>query len=134
MYGEATGRVEHQRVEGLKPGRLKRTPGDIDRLLTGDNRQGDDAGLLAKHPELFLSGRAGDVERRHHHLLAALLGEPLGDLGGGRRLARALERSEEHTSELQSLMRHSYAVFCLKKKKQEKKYKRQIYTQSITHL
>src|SRR3546814_10340393 len=26
-------------------------------------------------------------------------------------------RSEEHTSELQSLMRHSYAVFCLKKKK-----------------
>src|SRR3546814_6279622 len=31
-----------------------------------------------------------------------------------------LERSEEHTSELQSLMRISYAVFCLKKKKKEK--------------
>src|SRR3546814_6564894 len=30
-------------------------------------------------------------------------------------------RSEEHTSELQSLMRISYAVFCLKKKKQYKK-------------
>src|SRR3546814_6501707 len=30
---------------------------------------------------------------------------------------RALIRSEEHTSELQSLMRISYAVFCLKKKK-----------------
>src|SRR3546814_7853292 len=29
-------------------------------------------------------------------------------------------RSEEHTSELQSLMRISYAVFCLKKKKKEK--------------
>src|SRR3546814_2030027 len=29
----------------------------------------------------------------------------------------SLERSEEHTSELQSLMRISYAVFCLKKKK-----------------
>src|SRR3546814_299951 len=29
------------------------------------------------------------------------------------------ERSEEHTSELQSLMRISYAVFCLKKKKQD---------------
>src|SRR3546814_4829550 len=28
-----------------------------------------------------------------------------------------LDRSEEHTSELQSLMRSSYAVFCLKKKK-----------------
>src|SRR3546814_4947985 len=33
------------------------------------------------------------------------------------RLAPALLRSEEHTSELQSLMRISYAVFCLKKKK-----------------
>src|SRR3546814_10254297 len=30
-------------------------------------------------------------------------------------------RSEEHTSELQSLMRISYAVFCLKKKKQKNK-------------
>src|SRR3546814_10902480 len=32
----------------------------------------------------------------------------------------AVARSEEHTSELQSLMRISYAVFCLKKKKTEK--------------
>src|SRR3546814_5148600 len=31
------------------------------------------------------------------------------------------ERSEEHTSELQSLMRISYAVFCLKKKKKKEK-------------
>src|SRR3546814_7646883 len=31
--------------------------------------------------------------------------------------ARGTDRSEEHTSELQSLMRNSYAVFCLKKKK-----------------
>src|SRR3546814_5021765 len=35
------------------------------------------------------------------------------------------ERSEEHTSELQSLMRISYAVLCLKKKKQTQK----MYTQ-----
>src|SRR3546814_4346184 len=34
-------------------------------------------------------------------------------------------RSEEHTSELQSLMRISYAVFCLKKKKNTKKTKTQ---------
>src|SRR3546814_9247493 len=34
-----------------------------------------------------------------------------------RRTARRSRRSEEHTSELQSLMRISYAVFCLKKKK-----------------
>src|SRR3546814_4539730 len=33
----------------------------------------------------------------------------------------AARRSEEHTSELQSLMRISYAVFCLKKKKQKHK-------------
>src|SRR3546814_8602295 len=32
-------------------------------------------------------------------------------------------RSEEHTSELQSLMRNSYAVFCLKKKKKRNKPK-----------
>src|SRR3546814_8485826 len=37
----------------------------------------------------------------------------------GRHLARP-PRSEEHTSELQSLMRISYAVFCLKKKKEQK--------------
>src|SRR3546814_10015913 len=34
-----------------------------------------------------------------------------------------LSRSEEHTSELQSLMRISYAVFCLKKKKEKKEQK-----------
>src|SRR3546814_7091651 len=34
-------------------------------------------------------------------------------------LSRPSARSEEHTSELQSLMRISYAVFCLKKKKHE---------------
>src|SRR3546814_7381558 len=35
-------------------------------------------------------------------------------------------RSEEHTSELQSLMRISYAVFCLKKKKKKDMHKTQI--------
>src|SRR3546814_5890167 len=35
----------------------------------------------------------------------------------GLEAAVAVDRSEEHTSELQSLMRISYAVFCLKKKK-----------------
>src|SRR3546814_8894549 len=42
---------------------------------------------------------------------------------------RTQMRSEEHTSELQSLMRISYAVFCLKKKKEaEKKSYREIKT------
>src|SRR3546814_1305168 len=36
---------------------------------------------------------------------------------------RLAHRSEEHTSELQSLMRISYAVFCLKTKKQKRKIK-----------
>src|SRR3546814_10626399 len=42
---------------------------------------------------------------------------------------RARSRSEEHTSELQSLMRISYAVFCLKKKNKEHiiKLKQQLY-------
>src|SRR3546814_2808536 len=35
----------------------------------------------------------------------------------GAEAQKLLDRSEEHTSELQSLMRISYAVFCLKKKK-----------------
>src|SRR3546814_1601459 len=37
-------------------------------------------------------------------------------------------RSEEHTSELQSLMRISYAVFCLKKKKKQQESEKQNYT------
>src|SRR3546814_1046798 len=43
-------------------------------------------------------------------------------LRGGEHQAWRSKRSEEHTSELQSLMRISYAVFCLKKKK--KKYQK----------
>src|SRR3546814_4294159 len=47
------------------------------------------------------------------HLNALLLGE-----SEAVHLGFPVERSEEHTSELQSLMRISYAVFCLKKKPQ----------------
>src|SRR3546814_8335523 len=42
-------------------------------------------------------------------------------------------RSEEHTSELQSLMRISYAIFCLKKKKKKKTHQ-QVERQSQTHV
>src|SRR3546814_7334113 len=48
--------------------------------------------------------------------------DPIGDcamVSGSGKVAR-LARSEEHTSELQSLMRISYAVFCLKKKKHQR--------------
>src|SRR3546814_7584318 len=46
------------------------------------------------------------------------------------RYAIDVDRSEEHTSELQSLMRISYAVFCLKKKKQDI-YRKQIEEPNI---
>src|SRR3546814_2246711 len=52
-----------------------------------------------------------------HALLVAPV-EELAERVGARLRHRLVERSEEHTSELQSLMRISYAVFCLKKKQQ----------------
>src|SRR3546814_4003414 len=57
------------------------------------------------------------LAQQHHRSITAMLG-PLaeGGLLGGSEHATVV-RSEEHTSELQSLMRISYAVFCLKKKK-----------------
>src|SRR3546814_6056974 len=61
------------------------------------------------HSAVYMQGLAGHVSR--------LLARQVSD--GGRNfvwLSKTLHRSEEHTSELQSLMRISYAVFCLKKK------------------
>src|SRR3546814_18798118 len=52
----------------------------------------------------------------HRHLLRARHARAL-DLALDPAHQRVEARSEEHTSELQSLMRNSYAVFCLKKKK-----------------
>src|SRR3546814_3723136 len=57
---------------------------------------------------------------------AAACGHEWGKRGATREVALA-NRSEEHTSELQSLMRNSYAVFCLKKKKETKTQ------QTVTH-
>src|SRR3546814_2647929 len=68
--------------------------GNADRAVGGDHRLAEQPRRLALDVEIFL-------------LLEA---EQLG--------VEARPRSEEHTSELQSLMRISYAVFCLKKKKQ----------------
>src|SRR3546814_7627329 len=45
---------------------------------------------------------------------------------------RTTARSEEHTSELQSLMRSSYAVFCLKKKKKQKTRNKKRLKQQVT--
>src|SRR3546814_2693600 len=73
------------------------------------------------------SGHGAQVHRRSHHALRGGMGretslsrrcvEGGGRVGLRRHLCcRGIGRSEEHTSELQSLMRTSYAVFCLKKK------------------
>src|SRR3546814_6402608 len=68
------------------------------------------------------SARAGQRRREHAsrlRLAAEVRREPDTELDRERDRVeeRGGERSEEHTSELQSLMRNSYAVFCLKKNK-----------------
>src|SRR3546814_3870097 len=62
---------------------------------------------------------AEDHRERDHVALRLFARHPEGDSGGDDSRHRD-ERSEEHTSELQSLMSISYAVFCLKKKKKYK--------------
>src|SRR3546814_2985339 len=67
-------------------------------------------GLAASHKdkgwEPFTDAVVAEVNRRHTPAVFMLWGSHA-----------QKKRSEEHTSELQSLMRISYAVFCLKKKK-----------------
>src|SRR3546814_17003116 len=85
------------------------------------------------HPHAAAEGQGlvGGGQRRHVVALAAgrkaameilaVPGREAGEAFGHVRFRGGLRggrRSEEHTSELQSLMRISYAVFCLKKKKQ----------------
>src|SRR3546814_1645649 len=64
----------------------------------------------------------GDLRSAEAHLQATVPDVLLLDLNlHGRDGFDLLKRSEEHTSELQSLMRISYAVFCLKKNKKTTK-------------
>src|SRR3546814_3048023 len=55
-------------------------------------------------------------------------------IGMGKRLKGVYHRSEEHTSELQSLMCISYAVFCLKKKQTTLNKNQNLYKHIITTL
>src|SRR3546814_6324186 len=92
------------------PGRLLRVSfdGAIDEW---NRRRGDDqvpSGYIdilriAPDGSLWLSSQGGGIQQRD--------------------VASGAVRSEEHTSELQSLMRISYAVFCLKKKNRKKPIK-----------
>src|SRR3546814_5075860 len=100
--------------------------GEIDRiaipaLMVGERGRFEDAVHLAhpglEHGHVAIVGEEGGVDQRR----SAWIGR------SERHLPRALgaqhARSEEHTSELQSLMRISYAVFCLQKKKINKRNK-----------
>src|SRR3546814_4541795 len=80
---------------------------------------------------VLVGDEGGSVEARalHRPAEAGRVLEILVEMGGiGEQLLRHA-RSEEHTSELQSLMRISYAVFCLKKK--TKKVKKQTTNKSM---
>src|SRR3546814_20629084 len=81
----------------------------------------------------FPTRRSSDLERAAHRFdvgaAQAVAGDDVAavtviiaeiDRDLGRELAVGEARSEEHTSKLQSLMRISYAVFCLKKKNKRK--------------
>src|SRR3546814_6903522 len=93
---------------GHRPGRIRRRPA-----------RHVDARRLHRNPHRRLRRASRAAPGRRH---AVCRPEP------ARQVA---DRSEEHTSELQSLMRISYAVFCLKKKKNTQKntiiYKKTTY-------
>src|SRR3546814_8246524 len=66
----------------------------------------------------YLAQARRDLDGEYLHMLAIMLLLQARNATGFREEDRSrLNRSEEHTSELQSLMRISYAVFCLKKQK-----------------
>src|SRR3546814_6254116 len=74
------------------------------------------ADAVGRNARRLRAGRSGKLGQPQPQQLGHAAGR--GDPGGGRAdRAGRVTRSEEHTSELQSLMRISYAVFCLKKKK-----------------
>src|SRR3546814_4671359 len=87
---------------------------DLHRLQGPDQAAGEAGERGAEGEDGGVEGADVDAERADH-LAVGLAGA---DLHAEARLGvQQVEGSEEHTSELQSLMRISYAVFCLKKKK-----------------
>src|SRR3546814_4210780 len=88
--------------------------------------------LAGEIPDLFVDdGRLGllaDTRYLHRHLALDTDAELPGVALLRQHLVR--QRSEEHTSELQSLMRTSYAVFCLKKTHTHSAY----HPMSVTYI
>src|SRR3546814_6740300 len=90
--------------------------GEVERLgAIGRHRHADDAARMADHEGDAFRRRLGGRHDQVALVLAVGVVDDDDELAGG---DRRDGRSAEHTSELQSLMRISYAVFCLKKKQQ----------------
>src|SRR3546814_3477157 len=79
--------------------------------------------MRVKNGDVISIAGSGLIQPRAEGEIAFVLKKDL--KGPGVTEDQVLDRSEEHTSELQSLMRISYAVFCLKKKKNQKTKKEQ---------
>src|SRR3546814_2652459 len=94
-----------------------------DQQPRGDLRMGEGRRVVdAVEADAACNIRSGTGKVQH-----AFAAEAETDRGGAafvRFVERFQQRSEEHTSELQSLMRISYAVFCLKKKNQKNTHKK----------
>src|SRR3546814_7272227 len=101
--------------QGIAIGCIQSFRGMGDRIESGCDRQFDGEGQREVDVvENDLRQYSGRTLRRFSSLDG--LAEDRGRLGSGVGRGYHDLRSEEHTSELQSLMRISYAVFCLKKK------------------
>src|SRR3546814_4597627 len=96
---------------------LERGEGE-DPIVSGATRAGD---FAIENGRRRFEGRAAMVTRRTS-VSGAASEQVVPEVPACHRFPlRGSRRSEEHTSELQSLMRISYAVFCLKKKKTRRK-------------
>src|SRR3546814_3033991 len=83
--------------------------------------QGEGAGLDARNKRLLADRQKAVVAEQRRQVDALTIRAPFNGQVGQVHVPQG--RSEEHTSELRSLMRISYAVFCLKKKTKKKQIK-----------
>src|SRR3546814_7231553 len=100
---------------------------DLEQILLGNKDARatviEDIGDLGRREmPVYRHGISADMLGAEHRLdKGDSIGEKDRDAAAGANARRGEQRSEEHTSELQSLMRNSYAVFCLKKKNTQTK-------------
>src|SRR3546814_4946293 len=98
-------------------------PGQLPPLCIGEERHQTSvlkiSAPLAKRSRVNVSGSmCASLSARRQRMELLAKASMAKHVNRGTRKTKSCKRSEENTSELQSLMRISYAVFCLKKKKQ----------------